>query len=188
MTETIRAFIAVPLPEAITQHLGQVSQQLDQSLPRRAVRWVKPDRMHLTLRFLGETAVSQLDPIAQQLDALAAAHASFTMQLGSLGCFPNARRPRVIWTGLEGEEKRLQALKQDLDARLAPLGWEVEKRPFSAHLTLGRVKDRRKVKSLDLGLAVDSLLLPVTAVHLIQSDLRPAGPVYTVQHRAQLRP
>lgn len=185
-TEKLRAFIAVHLPEEVRTALEHVNEALAQQVPRKSVRWVTPERMHLTMRFLGDTAVSNLPTITAALDQATQGQSAFTLTLGQLGCFPNRRRPRVIWVGLDGNLAPLWELKRQVDAALQPLGWEPETRPFRAHLTLGRVKDSRLLADLDWGAAVEELPVPVTAVHLVQSELRSSGPIYTVLHSSQL--
>ncbi|MBX3058338.1 MAG: RNA 2',3'-cyclic phosphodiesterase [Anaerolineae bacterium] len=194
MTDTIRAFIAIELPPDVKQELGRIGQSLALQMPPRLVRWVQPGNMHLTLRFLGDAArsgfglaVAQLPSLGQQLDELAAHHAPFSLQLGRLGCFPNAKRPRVIWVGIAGAEALLRTLKQDLDERLTPLGWAAEDKPFSAHLTIGRVNDGRLPATLNWDIPVNPLPFTVNAIHLIESRLTPKGPLYTVRHTAVLR-
>lgn len=182
----IRAFIAISLPDEAKIELGRVAAALAHQMPARSVRWVKPELIHVTLRFLGKTAVTQLPIIAAELDHVAANHAPFSLHLNGLGCFPNRQRPRVIWAGLAGELAQVKALKQGIDEVLSPLGWEQGKRPFRAHLTLGRVKDSHKLRGVAWGAEVEQALVPVTAVHLIESQLRPAGPVYTVRHTSHL--
>ena len=186
MVKKIRAFIAIELPAAARLALAQASQQLARQLPAGSVRWVKPERMHLTLRFLGDTAVTQLPALAAQLDELAARHAPFNLRLDKLGCFPHCKRPRVIWAGLTGNVAALSTLKQDLDARLVSLGWEEEERPFQAHLTLGRVKNSRAVSQVKWGIEMEKAEMGVTAVHLIESQLQRSGPIYTIRHTSHL--
>jgi 2'-5' RNA ligase len=182
----IRAFIAIELPQPVKQELAQVSAGLARQVPERAVRWVQPGKMHLTLRFLGETAVTQLPHIIQQLDDLATHHKTFNLHLNGLGCFPNRQRPRVIWAGLAGDEAALQSLKRDLDERLSPLGWPPEDKPFRAHLTLGRVNDGRQLTQMKWDTAVKPIAFTVNEVHLIESHLTPKGPLYTVRHTVLL--
>ena len=184
--KTIRTFIAIDLSQEVRMLLSEVSQQLSRQIPKGSVRWVKPDRMHLTLRFLGETAVSHLPQIAKNLTEATQKHDAFTLHLSHLGCFPNERRPRVIWVGLQGNTDALFQLKKDVDAALLPLGWEVEKRPFQAHLTLGRVQDVRLFAGFKVEADVTKWAVPVTAVKLIESQLRPSGPIYTIRHESAL--
>ena len=182
----MRAFIAVSLPQEVTAVLAQLAHTLAKQVPERAVRWVTPDRMHLTLRFLGDMAVAQLPTIAAELDHVAAVYSPFSLYLHEVGCFPHRQRPRVIWAGLAGDEHSLQALKRDIDTFLLPMGWEREKRPFQAHLTLGRVKDSRQVQQVDWAVPVPKIGWEIMAVHLIESQLRPQGPLYTTRHTSQL--
>lgn len=185
-SHSIRAFIAIHLPDQLKRELLAVSDRLAAQLPPRSVRWVKPAQMHLTLRFLGDTAVSRLPELAQVLDASAAQAAPLALHLHELGCFPNRRRPRVIWVGLQGDLAALAALHASLTAALAALGWPPEDRPFQPHLTLGRIDDGRALAGADWDAAVHAVALPVTAIHLIESQLRPGGPQYTVRHTSAL--
>ena len=184
--QTIRAFIAIALPQEVTAVLAQLSHSFAKQLPNRAVRWVTPDRMHLTLRFLGDTAVTQLATIATELDRITAACAPFYLTLHEVGCFPNHKRPRVIWAGLAGDYRPLQDLKRDIDAFLLPMGWEREDQPFKAHFTLGRVNDARKLQQVQWDMPVPEVGWQVTAVHLIESQLHPQGPLYTTRHTSPL--
>lgn len=179
---TIRTFIAIHLPPDVKTALSDVAHRLDSRIPRGAIRWVRPEQMHLTLHFLGDTDTDKLPDIQAAMNAVAAVNAPFEMRLGGIGCFPNAQRPRVIWVGLAGEETRLLALKKALDEALTPLGWSPENKPFRAHLTLGRVKDERSVVGTDWTAGVRPLALTVSALHLIESELRPDGPVYRERH------
>ena len=182
----MRLFIAVPLPESVKLLLETTARMLAQGLPHGAIRWVRPQQMHLTLRFLGETAVSQLPSLQEQLTQLTSQHPSFVLQLNGIGVFPSRKKARIVWAGLGGEVAALQALQAGLAARLLNLGWPQEKRPFRPHITLGRVKDASKVQQMRLDVELGSLEIRVTAVHLVQSELRPSGAVYTVKQIAKL--
>lgn len=188
MQKTIRAFIAINLPREIKTYLGQFTADLAEQVPNRAVRWVKPDRMHLTLRFLGDTDVMLLPDIQRALDKTAAQHQPFNLYLEGFGCFPNCKRPRVLWTGVGGQIEAAGQLKGDIDSALVSLGWEAENRPFRPHLTVGRVKDSRKVSSQHWPDGVQALAIPVDSIHLIESELRPDGPIYTMRHSSRLQP
>ncbi len=183
---TIRAFIAIHLPPEVQAALGQVAATLGEGLPHGAVRWVRPELMHLTLRFLGDTDVGKLPAIGEAMGAATAGRAPFTLTLDSLGCFPNPRRPRVVGAELGGDTAQLLALKAALDAQLAALSWPLEDKPFRAHLTLGRVKDERTAQSLSLTVPLPQLAVPVAAIYLMESQLRPDGPIYTVRHSLAL--
>ena len=188
MQKTIRAFIAIHLPRVVKTYLGHLAEDLAGQLPNRAVRWVKPDRMHLTLRYIGETEKNLVPELGHALDQTAAKHQQFTLHLEGFGCFPNKKQPRVLWAGIGGEVEAAERLKKDIDSALVPLGWEAEKRPFRPHLTVGRVKDSRKVASQRWPDDVQPLVIPVDSIHLIESELTPDGPIYTVRHSTLLQP
>lgn len=182
----IRTFIAVELPAEIRTYLFQTGKKMAVNISERAVRWVAPENIHLTLRFLGDTPEDKLPVIAAELDTISRAFQPFTLSLDQLGCFPNRKRPRVIWAGLSGDLKRLNALQSEIENAVQSLGWEGENRPFRAHLTIGRVKDNRQAKKLIWDQVLEKKAIPVSAVHLIESRLRPDGPVYMVQHSSLL--
>lgn len=183
----MRLFIAIELPEPLAAALRTYSLALAQQVPPHVVKWVDADKMHLTLVFLGETHPDKVRLVQAVMNVAAAAHPSFTLQPTVLGCFPGSLRPRTIWAGLAGEVKVAQSLKKTLDAGLEPLGWEPEKRPFAPHLTLGRVKDERGHMPLNWGETIKAEPFPVNAIHLIESQLQPGGPIYTVRHTSYLR-
>lgn len=187
---TMRAFIAIDLPPAVKDALGGVAHELGERVTRGVVRWVRPEQMHLTLRFLEDTPLDRLAAVQQAMDAAAGGQSPFELRLDGIGCFPTLSRPRVVWVGLAaaggGESAPLLALKAALDEALTPLGWPPEDRPFAAHLTLGRVKDERGAHGVEWTTDVPPLAIPVTAIHLIESQLRPEGSVYTVRHTSKL--
>lgn len=186
MTKTIRAFIAIELSTSIKNELGRAGQELSRQVAPGSVKWVKPEQIHLTVRFLGETAVSLLPALFANLDKITAEHAPFTLQLANLGFFPSSKRPRVIWVGIAEPTSPLMALQQSIEQMVLAQGWPAEK-PFHPHLTLGRVKEGQQVVGDRLRLGIKKEEMLITAVYLIQSDLRPTGPVYTTLHTSHLQ-
>jgi 2'-5' RNA ligase len=193
MAKMIRAFIAIELSSDLKEIMLEVGHELASRIPDRTVRWVKPAAMHLTLVFLGDTPSDKLDTITQGMTVAAAGIPPVTITVTGLGCFPNTRRPRVVWVGVEETTGSLRQLKRALDRELEPLGFTSEKRRFSPHLTLGRVHKRADRGDIQrLGKVVESATLKdagqMTArkVHLIRSDLRPDGPIYTILASAPL--
>ncbi len=193
MPATIRAFIAIELDQELKSALVRLGQELQDKIAPRTVRWVKPAAMHLTLRFLGDTPVTKLGAIEKAMSAAASGVPPISFAATSLGSFPSTRRPRVVWVGLDEPAGHLKRLKAALDRELRPLGFEPERRSFSPHLTLGRVhKSATRSQAQVLGSIVDATAVTdvgqMTAhqVHLIRSDLRPAGPVYTILATAPL--
>ncbi|MFL7837718.1 MAG: RNA 2',3'-cyclic phosphodiesterase [Candidatus Promineifilaceae bacterium] len=186
MKETIRTFIAIHLPQEVKDYLGELTDNLAGQVPRHSVRWVKPDRMHLTLRFIGETEKNLLPMVAKALDEVAAGQRPFNLNLEGFGCFPNCKRPRVLWAGLGGDVDSAGQLKNDIDAALIPLGWDKEDRPFQPHLTAGRVKDSQAIAGQRWPDKLKVLPIPVNSIYLIESELTPNGPIYTVRHSSSL--
>jgi 2'-5' RNA ligase len=141
----------------------------------------------LTLKFLGDTEIAKLDLVGDQLEELAAVHAPLVIQLDKLGCFPNHRKPRVVWVGVNGGST-LQDIQRAVEDNLAPLGWPVESRKYHPHLTLGRVKNPQQVVTARYpwGKQLVTGRQRANEICLIESDLQPSGPVYTVRRRARL--
>lgn len=189
MTEdqTIRAFVAVKLPASVEKFLEQVAEQLANKLPARAVRWVKPEAMHLTLRFLGDVSIEKMPALPPLLDQTAHQYPAFNLQLDKLGCFPSPQNPRVLWVGLFDPHRQLISLQQTLEQALIPHGWQPEGKPFQPHLTLGRVQTpSNQFSQLPWQKPLQPLNIPIKAIYLIKSQLRPTGPIYTTLHTSQL--
>lgn len=182
----IRTFIAIELPADIRRYLFQSGQQMSTDLPRGVVRWVAAENMHLTLRFLGDTAEDNLPEIAAQLDAITGQHQAFSLHLDQLGSYPNQKRPRIVWVGLGGELDTLNTLQSQIENAVQVMGWQREKRPFRPHLTLGRVKNPNLAHHLSWTQQLEKKEFLVSAVYLIESQLQRQGPVYTIRHSSKL--
>jgi RNA 2',3'-cyclic 3'-phosphodiesterase len=184
----IRSFIAVDIPAGIRNELDKLSKELQKT--GSEVSWVKSDRVHLTLKFLGNVLPEKIDEIKLALGEAAASSFPFRLQPASCGAFPSLKQMRVIWVGLRGEEELLRALQKKVETALSPLGFEPEDRPFRAHLTLGRVKGKRQLRSLQEALLArqnfQTEAFDVTELVLYKSDLRPEGARYTPLFRAAL--
>lgn len=180
MTDTLRTFIAIPLPEPVIRLAGDVQDRLRDAGLR--LKWVRPASIHLTLQFLGDVARGQVPEIESTLARAVAGQGSFCLRARHIGVFPGMRRPRVLWLGLDGQIDQLLKIQQRLGAQLNCIGFPPEKRPFKGHLTLGRVKSRIDPRLLQTALsAVDAESQPFTVetICLFQSDLKPTGAVYT---------
>lgn len=190
---TIRTFIAIELTEELKTALRRTQEDLAEEVPSRSVRWVQPNGIHLTLKFLGDTPEEKVEAVQKALAEVAAQAQPFVFSLSGLGCFPNTRQPRVVWVGLQEPTGTLVRLQQAVEGHVAPLGFPTEKRPFSPHLTLGRVQqyasksDVRKVGEVVVASDVGVLgEMAATVVSYIKSDLRPSGAVYTTLFEAEL--
>jgi 2'-5' RNA ligase len=191
MAELVRTFIAVEIPPSVQQELARIQERLKQG--RLPVRWVAPEKVHLTLKFLGEISPEQVTAVGEATARVAADSQPFDLEAVGIGVFPNVRRPRVVWVGVEGDLGVLRRLQAYLETALAGLGFSPERRPFSAHLTMGRVRrrtspgDARHVGEVVTGLQVSSLgRWRVDEIVVVRSDLRPTGPIYTPQRVASL--
>ena len=183
--EQIRSFIAIELPPEVRQALTGLQAKLKAG-DGRQVKWVEPENMHLTLQFLGNIDAGIVDNIASAIRQAAIGTHPFQLEVGGLGVFPNTQRVSVIWVGLTGDMEKLVGLQKSIGANLAPLGFKPETRPFTPHLTLGRVKDYcRPPERAALGQVIartafnNKYRVTVTAVNLMQSRLTREGPIYS---------
>jgi 2'-5' RNA ligase len=152
------------------------------------VRWVTPDKIHLTLRFLGETENDKLSDICDIMDESTRQVEAFELILGTLGCFPNAKRPRVIWVGFQTSSEDITSLQRVLEEKIIKLGWKSESRSYHPHLTLGRVKNSPAVVNAQIpwGQETDKRRVGVGAIMLYESQLKPSGPEYALLHTSRL--
>ena len=184
----MRLFVAVNLPEEERRLAHEATALLRRSdLP---VKWVEPDALHVTLKFLGEVPAETAGPLGPALDAAVRTARPFEVTLGGVGAFPGAARPRVIWLGVE-HHPALELLANDVERALQPFGFEAELRPFQPHITLGRARQGARPAALTrfealAGEVAYDGLAPVRSVDLMESELRPSGAVYHVRHRAFL--
>jgi 2'-5' RNA ligase len=181
----LRCFIAVELPRPLQDAIAASIAGPRERLGSHVVRWVPVHNLHLTLKFLGDTAPSSTDLIIASIKAEAPQFQSFDVTVAGFGAFPSERRPRVLWVGLRGPAA-LASLQHALDQATLRLGYNSEERAFSPHLTIGRV--RQNVSSVDLQPIRDELerttigeigTWKVDAIHLYRSELKPTGSEYS---------
>lgn len=184
--EILRTFIAVELEEPLRSAIARVQDQLKRQAPPGSVKWVAPDGIHLTLKFLGDTPAGRVPEIEAALCRACAGVPPIEFSVAGRGCFPNFRRPRVVWVAVHDKGQALARLQAAIEREVAPLGWPAEARGFSPHLTLGRVsRNAGPAQQAALGAAVEKQVVEqigsqrATEVSLIRSDLRPTGAVYT---------
>ena len=181
----VRAFIAVDLPPDLQERLAQVIHKLKEQMGDVPVRWVPAENMHLTLKFLGDVSMSNLDVLKDILRGEAVDREQMVISLGTLGAYPKVRRPRVIWVGMEAPAE-LDALQRSIDKQTARVGYARDNRPFAPHITLGRVS--RNATPDEVRIIGDVLntmnigylgVARIGAVHLYRSDLQSDGAVYS---------
>ena len=188
----LRAFIAIEIPLEIRQAVCIATSALQKGTGS-LVRWVPMENMHLTIKFLGDIAPSNVDMLSQMLRAEADLFHSFELSLSGLGSFPNLKRPRVIYIGIQAPAA-LETIQRGIEATSRRLGYSSEERGFSPHLTIGRVKQnatateqqtiRRALEETKIGALGTAR---VDSVHLYKSDLKPTGSVYTRLYSAPLK-
>jgi len=188
----LRAFIAIELPAHVCDAIQKQTARLRQTLGNDLIRWIPTQNMHLTLKFLGDTATSHLEFLKQLLAREADAHPQFDFQLGGLGAFPTLKRPRLLWIGIHAPAD-LASLQRSIEAGTSRLGYELEERAFSPHLSIGRVRQNVSPPDLQkIRTALDTIQLGnigiarVDSVHLFKSDLQPGGSIYTKLFSAPL--
>jgi 2'-5' RNA ligase len=189
-----RLFVALEPPEPVRRRLAALAAELRRAAGRAAddVRWVAAENVHLTVQFLGAVPEERVAAIDAALRAAAAEARPLSLEVKGAGGFPNARRPRVVWAGLGGDVAVLAALAAAVGRRLAPLGFAPEDRPFAAHLTLGRARDRRGAPGLAGALAhvaqAEGAPWRASELVLFESHLSPRGPRYEAIARIALGP
>lgn len=184
----VRSFIAIDLPPRLQEALGALARELQEA--RATVTWVKPERIHLTLKFLGDVASERIPDIQQGLEQVAKRAASFRLTATGCGAFPTLQQMRVIWVGLRADGTALNGLQQAVEEAMAQLGYKREQRAFKPHLTLGRVKGRHHLRLLQELLLqrqdFTAEAFDVTELVLYKSELRPEGARYTPLFRKRL--
>jgi 2'-5' RNA ligase len=183
--EKIRSFIAVELPGDLKQALAELQRQF-RAAGNSPVKWVEPSNIHLTLKFLGDVDTGIIGKITAAIEEAVRGFPPFSIEASKLGVFPNMNRVQIIWVGLYGELEKLGQLQKRIDASLKDLGFAPENRPFTPHLTLGRVRDfarpeeRQKLARLITDTSFEGKYkISVNAVNLMQSQLTREGPIYT---------
>lgn len=188
MSEKIRCFIAIELSQEIKEALAKIEDELKKGIS--GVKWVKPDNIHLTLKFLGHIEEETVEEIKKILTQAASQTKPFKIKLSSPGAFPTSTRPRVIWIGVDEENKESSNLVNLIEERITPLGIEKESRAFHSHLTLARVKflkDKNSVKNAFDSLKVPPAEMTASKITLFQSTLTRGGSIYAVLHEAEFK-
>lgn len=176
----MRTFIAIELPESVKSSLSELQRELKAC--RADIRWVKPDNIHLTLKFLGDTDEKTVNKIVEAVKGACGGFSRFTVVIKGVGVFPDMRVPKVLWVGA-AENDSLSGLQKAVEEALAKLGFPSEKRRFRPHLTLGRFKSSfgkeglydkmEKLKDVSAG------AIEVSSIYLIKSELTSSGAEYT---------
>ena len=182
----VRSFVAIELEDELREELARIQESLKRRGIAEQVRWVKPQAIHLTLKFLGDISVDSIEEIGLAVTKGSEGVDSFNISLEGLGCFPTATRPNVIWVGVREDTGMLNRLQNSIELSISALGHQPERRKYTPHLTLGRVvrhigkSDRRRlgevIQTHDAGTLGG---MEVREVSLMRSDLSPQGARYT---------
>ena len=182
-----RLFVSLPTPQAVLPRLADVREHLRAA--HADVAWEPREKLHCTLKFLGDTQEQRAAPLRDTIASIARTTPPFPVVYGGTGCFPDPRDPRIIWAGVTDTGGELLRLVETLESALAALGFDRERRRFHPHVTLGRVRGAR---SLDVLLATMETLtfenppVLIQELELVKSTLRPAGSVYSPVFRTRL--
>lgn len=188
MSNIIRSFIAVEIPEKIISSIDRVQEGIKNYGFK--IRWVRPERIHLTLKFLGNIKAADTENVGRAVFEAAKAYTPLSLKVKGIGVFPGIRRPRVVWVGITGQLETLGRLQKTLDENLEAIGFPKEKRPFKGHLTLGRIQKKIDTKTfieaLDTFGNFETETFTADRVVLYKSELKASGAVYTKLMSARL--
>jgi 2'-5' RNA ligase len=188
MPQSLRVFIAVSIPEPVACFLRDVQARLQ--LPATDVRWLAVKNIHLTLKFLGDVDPSRVLDVAARMDDAAGQIPPFSLKARGAGVFPDLRRARVLWVGLDGALEPLSRIQAALESGLESSGFKKESRRFHPHLTIGRT--RRRIDAHTMGASLERLKEAVSdsfrvdRLGLFKSTLKPAGADYSLLHTSRL--
>lgn len=186
---SVRTFVCIEIPDAIKKRIARLQQTLREQ--KANVSWVKSSNIHLTLKFLGDVESSRLPSVCSAVGRAVRLVEPFEIEIAGTGCFSSVKNPRVFWVGLAGIPDQLARLHKVIDAELSTEGFPAETRPFSPHLTIGRVRSPR-----NSSLAAEALMTAgfesesffATEVIVMSSDLTPSGSVYSHMGRFSIGP
>jgi 2'-5' RNA ligase len=180
--DTVRTFICIEIPNSIKARIDQLQNTL--KAIDAQVSWTKSSNIHLTLKFLGAVEATRIQRVAKAVERAAGGIDRFEIEVSGAGCFPSARSPRVLWIGFSELPEPLNQLYTNLEDELDREGFAREKREFSPHLTIGRLRGPKNAASLADALIAsgfDAETFNATEVIVMRSDLKPTGSVYTPQ-------
>jgi len=172
----MRTFIAVEVPKEIRKRVGNYIASISALIPD--VKWVAPENLHFTIKFLGEIKQSDFKNVWHCVELVARKYGPFTMGLSGIGFFPSAEHPKVIWIGADSGEDILLDLYQDMERCLEDIGFDREAKTFSPHFTIGRAKKDRKVSIPEHLTDFEPVTFEVRSISIMKSTLTPHGPMY----------
>jgi len=185
----MRTFIALNLSDETKEELSRIQEEFKKA--DADVKWNKPHNIHITLKFLGDIDETKVSEIKSVLDSISRESKPFDISLFKLGAFPSLNQVRVLWVGIDKGCSEVDQIAASVENNLEKIGFLKEDRPFSAHLTLGRVKSGRNKAALKEKLSsieAQPKSSRIDSITLYQSTLTPKGPIYTPLHVARFIP
>jgi 2'-5' RNA ligase len=176
----MRTFIAVELIADLKKKIEELQNPLRRI--NADVSWVKPGNVHATLKFLGEVPEDKIEKVFEGTKTALQGIKVFKLSLKDLGCFPNLKRPRVIWTGVDKGKQELSLMQKKIEDEMGKIGFQKEEREFSPHLTIGRVKSPKNIERLSelvKNTNFQTEEIEIKEVVVMKSELHPAGAIYT---------
>jgi RNA 2',3'-cyclic 3'-phosphodiesterase len=184
----MRCFIAIEIPSEVKSAFVELQNDLRSA--GADVAWTNPDNVHLTLKFLGEIDKKLVSEVEQICLETISSISPFKLSIDRIGLFPNERHPRVLWIGLGGEVETLEKLQEQLDERLAGIGFEIEEKDFQPHLTVGRIRSNKNLRDMlkrSDGYSLPTLSFMVQEIVLMKSDLLSSGACYSELAKARMK-
>lgn len=181
----MRTFIAAEIPKEIQEKVGEYISIISDVI--HDVKWVPPQNLHFTVKFLGEVRNSDIRHVKECVSGVTSEFSPFIMGISGIGFFPDQERPKVIWLGADGGEDCLLDLFQDLEQRLETFGFDREAKTFSPHLTIGRVKKFKQVKIPRIFPDFDPITFELSNIAVMKSTLTPDGPIYEKLYESELK-
>lgn len=184
----MRTFISVRLSKSVRERIAGVQEELKDD--RVNVKWISPENVHITLKFLGEVSMKALPEVCESVRTSTSGVERFSIGVDSLGFFPGNKSPRVIWAGISEGKEELKELGRSIEDNLSELGFKKENREFAAHITIGRVRSQRNIRQildkLDIMKNVSCGTSQAEAVCIMRSELTSRGPIYSILERVNL--
>ena len=185
----IRTFIAIDTPETVTK--VALSLQSSVKVNPKAVRWVRKENIHITLRYIGPTAPGEVDKINRLLREISGQNSDLSLTVSGTGCFPKKERPRILWLGVNGDVAELKLLVEMITSEMDQLGYPQEEHNYSSHITIGRIRYPQKVTpdiTDFLTAQYEPVLWNVPKIILYQSELLQSGALYSILGTHSLKP
>jgi 2'-5' RNA ligase len=192
MTDTVRSFVAVPLPENIRIDIFAAAQELARALPQSGIKWFrKIENLHITVKFLGPVEETKLTALSGALAQAVAPLPRFRLEVRGMGAFPSPRKANVVWAGIEDGARALKAVAEAVEGVSERFGFPREQRAFTGHVTVGR-SVRSKGRGVDVRDVLEAFAArdfggtTVEEVHVYESRLGGEGSTYVLRSRAAL--